>query len=240
MRISGNTALVADSGSGMGVAAATALLRAGNQVILFGKCQARLDEALAHTPALQTYTCDATDPAQRKELLDLVRRHFPRLNILVNDAALAEIASLADLNAAERITDELVHDLQAPVQLTLLLLPHLLRQREAAVINVAAPAAFANPHSYPAFRAAHAGLRSFAQSLRTHLNGTSVSVIEIPSSLSREPSAGESTTHFSPAEAAALLINELQKVDSRSGRPGRWLTAFGRFASWIARDSAGW
>jgi uncharacterized oxidoreductase len=70
-------------------------------------------------------------------------------------------------------------DLLGPIRLTAALLPHLLRQATATVVNVSSTLAFVPAAGIPTYCATKAALHSYTQSLRFQLRGTSVEVIEI-------------------------------------------------------------
>jgi uncharacterized oxidoreductase len=74
---------------------------------------------------------------------------------------------------------ELATYLAAPMHLSMLLLPHLLRADAAVIVNVSSGLAFAPLASMPTYGATKAALHSFTQSLRWQLKDTPVSVVDI-------------------------------------------------------------
>jgi NAD(P)-dependent dehydrogenase (short-subunit alcohol dehydrogenase family) len=82
------TALVTGAGSGIGRAAALALLDAGWQVALAGRRAAPLEEtaALAKSGAALIVPADVTDPASVDALFNRAAREFGRLDVLFNNA----------------------------------------------------------------------------------------------------------------------------------------------------------
>jgi uncharacterized oxidoreductase len=79
----------------------------------------------------------------------------------------------------ESALDPGVVDLEAPVHLCALLIPHLIRQPRAAIINVTSGLAFAPMASAPVYCATKAALHSFTLSLRQQLSSSSIEVVEI-------------------------------------------------------------
>jgi uncharacterized oxidoreductase len=75
--------------------------------------------------------------------------------------------------------EEIAINLEAPVHLCGLFLPHLLQQERPAILNVTSGLAFAPMASAPFYSATKAALHSFTLSLRHQLAGTPVQVIEI-------------------------------------------------------------
>jgi NAD(P)-dependent dehydrogenase (short-subunit alcohol dehydrogenase family) len=90
MATDGKIALVTGAGSGVGRAAALALLAAGYRVALAGRRREALEETVqlagraAHA-ALAVPT-DVTDPASVDALFDAIRARFGRLDVLFNNA----------------------------------------------------------------------------------------------------------------------------------------------------------
>jgi len=179
MKTSGNTVLITGGGFGLGNALAEAFLSAGNEVVICGREQAVLDEVFGRLPGVHTITCDIADDEGRRRLFERVRDYFPRLNILVNDASMAAATDLLEPGAAEVIVAERSLDLQAPIFLTMKFLPHLLKQPDAAIVNVTASLDSALDALHPAYSAVRAALNSFSQSLRHQLRGTDVHVFEV-------------------------------------------------------------
>jgi uncharacterized oxidoreductase len=206
MKTSGNTILITGGGSGIGLELARAFLQAGNKVIICGRTQETLDQAMIRFPALYAFTCDLALEADRRGLFDCAREHFPGLNVLVNNAAVAEVTDLTHSSAAERVETELSVDLQAPVLLTLKFLPHLLRQRHAAIINVTAVLAYMPSARYPAYSAAKAGLHSFSLSLRHQLQDTLISVFEVLPSAVDTRLNKEDVPKLSPRQVADQVL----------------------------------
>jgi len=65
------------------------------------------------------------------------------------------------------------------MRLTNALMPHLLKQRSAAILIVSSGLAFVPSAFVPTYSATKAALHSYAQSLRVQLRQTSIQVIEI-------------------------------------------------------------
>ena len=79
----------------------------------------------------------------------------------------------------EKIEEEIAINLDAPIHLSTLFIPHLLKQDHPAIINITSGLAFAPMAIAPIYCATKAALRSFTLSLRHQLSATPISVIEI-------------------------------------------------------------
>jgi uncharacterized oxidoreductase len=179
MQLSGNTVLVTGGASGIGLAFARRFLTAGNTVIICGRREQKLREAEAANPGLRTRVCNLAEQSDREQLADSIRREFPGLNVLLNNAGIQRKVRLASQEPWDDARQEILTNLDAPIHLTRLFIPHLLEQPRAAIINVTSGLAFAPRADTPIYSATKAALHSFTLSLRHQLLGSSVEAIEI-------------------------------------------------------------
>ncbi len=180
MRTSENTILITGGGSGIGLAMAEAFAGAGNQVIICGRRQERLDQARGRIPGLHAICCDLADPTQRQSLAERMVKDFPRLNMLVNNAGVQRPIDL--LAGAESILegeDEIEVNLKSPILRTAKLIPLLSRQDPAAVVNVTSGLGFVPLVAVPIYCATKAAMHSYSLSLRHQLRQTTVRVFEV-------------------------------------------------------------
>ena len=179
MRTSNNTVLITGGGSGIGLALARRFLNAGSRVVICGRREAKLREARQIDNRLDTLVADVSTSAGRVALVESILRDFPALNVLVNNAGIQRRIRLEDQEPWETAREELAINLDAPIHLTRLLLPHLLSKPDAAIINITSGLAFAPLARTPLYSATKAALHSFTLSLRHQVKDTPVSVIEI-------------------------------------------------------------
>lgn len=179
MELGSNTVLVTGGASGIGVALAERFLQAGSAVIVCGRREEKLREAKERHPEIHTRVCDVADASQRVALVEWAVREFPRLNVLVNNAGIQLRVALAEAGHWERIREEIVINFEAPVHLSTLFIPHLRRQKHAAIVNITSGLSFAPMARVPVYCATKAALHSFTLSLRHQLVDTPIEVIEI-------------------------------------------------------------
>jgi uncharacterized oxidoreductase len=178
MNLTGNTILITGGGSGIGRALAEQLHQRGNQVIIAGRRRASLDAATAANRGMHSLVLDTADPASIASAAARLTQDFPTLNVLVNNAGIMRLENIKNASAtdAEAIV---ATNLLGPIRLTAALLPHLLQQPSAAILNVSSGLAFVPLAATPTYCATKAAIHSYSQSLRYQLKDTAIQVIEI-------------------------------------------------------------
>lgn len=180
MRVTGNTVLITGGSGGIGLALARSLVELDNTVIICGRRREKLAEAKSELPALHTKGCDVSKAASRAALARWVTERFTSLNVLVNNAGIQRCVDFTkgprDLPAA---ADEIATNLTGPLELSALLIPHLRRRKEAAIVNMTSGLAFTPLASVPVYCATKAALHSLSMSMRHQLADTSIRLFEI-------------------------------------------------------------
>ena len=178
MKLTDNTILITGGGSGIGRGIAESLHRLGNQIIIAGRRRDRLQAVAEANPGMHYLQVDQGDAASIARLAaELADRH-PDLNTVINNAGVMSIEDLLAGNGNAAETTVAVN-LLGPIRLTAMLLPGLLAQRRAAIINVSSALAVVPKATVPTYCATKAALHSYTQSLRWQLRDTSVEVIEV-------------------------------------------------------------
>ncbi|MGP8260027.1 MAG: SDR family oxidoreductase [Acidobacteriaceae bacterium] len=178
MILTGNTILITGGGSGIGRALAEQFHQRGNQVIIAGRRQSALDAVTAANPGIKSIPLDVEDPAAIRSAAAQIAQDFPALNVLVNNAGIMRPEDLRKpaLASADAIV---ATNLLGPIRLTAALMPHLLRQPSATILNVSSGLAFVPLAYTPTYCATKAAIHSYTQSLRYQLQHTAIQVIEI-------------------------------------------------------------
>jgi len=180
MKLTGNTILVTGGSNGIGLAFAKRFLKHGNKVIICGRRESKLQEAKNSFPELHIRTCDVSKDSERIKLFLQIKSEFPELNVLVNNAGIQQRINLLKSNEDwSYYQQEIATNLEAPIHLAMLFLPHLAEKNNAAIINVSSGLAFAPMAAAPVYCATKAALHSFTISLRHQLSLTGIEVIEV-------------------------------------------------------------
>ena len=137
--IRGKKALVTGAASGVGRAIALALAREGADLFLLDLDDTRLaavaDEARISGVEVVARQCDLRDPGQISAAVRDLAERWGGLHILVNNAGIIYYGNTGEMTDEQR-NDVLSVNLLAPFQLVQELLPMLLDQEEAHIVNV--------------------------------------------------------------------------------------------------------
>ncbi len=180
MKMSGNTILITGGSMGIGLAMAEYFLNAGNTVLICGRREDRLFEAQKIHPELHIKVCDISSEADRASLVEWATGKFGNLNILVNNAGIQrDIDFKKGIENFMAGQNEIRINLEAPIILSGLFIPHLTGKKEAAIINVSSGLGFVFAAKMPIYSATKAGLHVFSMCLRQQLKDTGIKVFEI-------------------------------------------------------------
>ena len=181
MKTTANTILITGGSAGIGFAIAQKFSAAGNTVIITGRNEARLKEAVAKLGSNVTgIAADVSKADDVEALVARVTKDFPQLNVVINNAGAAYSYNLGtDGNAFDKAQDEILTNYLSIIRLNEKLLPALKQQPEAAVVNVSSIVAFVPSGGIATYSASKAALHSYSQSLRLALQDTPVKVFEL-------------------------------------------------------------
>jgi uncharacterized oxidoreductase len=214
MNLTGNTILITGGSSGIGFSFAERFLKSGNKVIVCGRREGKLQEVQRRFPELHVRICDVAEESERIALFKWAKSEFPELNVLVNNAGIQQRTNL--LKSKEDWSyhrQEIAANLEAPLHLTMLFLPHLAEKNNAAIINVSSGLAFTPMAAAPIYSATKAALHSFTMSLRHQLSTSGIEVIEVAPPAVNTDLGGEGLHTFGVPlnEFADGVFQELEK-----------------------------
>lgn len=179
MKLTGRTALITGSSSGIGLELAAQLLGRGNVVIVTGRNTPGLEAAERRFPGLHTIQSDVSDADGIRSLHQTIIARFPKLDTLVNNAGIMRNLKLGEDRSLEDVTREIDIDLTGPIRMVQQFLPHLRRQTNALIVNVSSGLAFVPFPISPVYSAAKAAIHAYTRCLRVQLQGSGVAVVEL-------------------------------------------------------------
>ena len=180
MKTTDNTILITGGGSGIGFEMAK-LLSKDNTVIITGRNENRLKEAVSQLEHTHYIVSDITKEKDINTLVESIKTQYPNLNLLINNAGRAIVHNLTEKegNAHDKALDEITTNYLSTIRLTEKLLPILEAKSEAAIVNMSSVAALVPSHVLSTYSASKAALHSYTQSLRHFLKDSSVKVFEV-------------------------------------------------------------
>lgn len=180
MLLSGNTILITGGATGIGFSLAEQLIALGNEVIICGRREERLNEAKAKLPKLTTRVCDVGKEEERLALYEWVTNEYKTLNILINNAGIQRDVDFLNMDKDwSYYAEEITINMEAPIHLSALFIPHLQQQENAAIINVSSGFAFVPKASFPIYCAIKAAIHSLCLTIRYQLRNTKIEVYEV-------------------------------------------------------------
>ena len=211
MKTSNNTILITGGTSGIGWALATALKSLNNTVILLGRNKAKL--ATAQNDGFETIACDLSDPSQIEAASVLLQNQYPNLNVLFNNAGIQQNYLFAEcVVPMERMMEEVTINLTGQMALTQLLLPQLMQQERAFIVNTTSGLGAFPKSDGIVYSASKAGMRSFNLGLRYALKNTPIKVMEfIPPVTATAMTQQRNEDKMSPDNLVAYILPQLKK-----------------------------
>jgi uncharacterized oxidoreductase len=180
MNFRNKTVLITGGASGIGLSLASHFVRRDSTVIICGRNKDKLEQTKARYPQVTTFVCDVANSDERISMFKWIRNEFPKLNVLVNNAGIQRRGlQLVQEHSWETLSEEITINLEAPIHLSMLFIPQLMKQDDPAIINVTSALAFVPLSIAPIYSATKAALHSFTLSLRQQLIDSPISVLEI-------------------------------------------------------------
>ncbi|WP_435166042.1 SDR family oxidoreductase [Falsirhodobacter sp. 1013] len=227
MKQTGNTILITGGGSGIGRALAHRFHDAGNTVIVAGRRQDVLDEAIAGRPQMHALTLDVERAEGVADFAERLLTAHPKVNVVFNNAGIMrfeDVSATRDLSDAEATVTT---NLLGPIRLMNALIDHLKTQPDAAIVNVTSGLAFVPLLVTPTYNATKAALHSYTVALREVLKGQ-VEVIELaPPAVQTGLTPGqESRPGYQPLDA---FVEEVMALFGQDPTPAEILVERVRF-----------
>ena len=184
----GKTVLITGGSRGLGLVMAREFLREGARVAI---CARDEDELLVAQRDLSQYgqevfavPCDLTQPAQVSELINAVRNHFGKIDVLVNNAGIISVGPQEEMTLAD-YEEAMQSNYWSAVHTTFAVLPEMQVRKDGRIVNISSIGGkIAVPHLLP-YSASKFALVGFSEGLRAEVKKDGVVVTTIVPGLMR-------------------------------------------------------
>ncbi len=212
MNIKNNTILLTGGTSGIGFELLRQLYD-NNKIIVVSGNPSNLEKVKLEYPDIIGIICDLGKIDSVKQLIDNCLNDFHEVNILINNAAIQNNYSfLSEKEGFDKIENEIAINLISPLFLIFGLLPLLLKNNNAAIINISSGLAFSPKASAPVYGGTKAAIHNISKALRYQLEDTAVKVFEIIPPLVDTPlSKGSSKSKITPKQLVDKFLSDFQK-----------------------------
>jgi len=175
----GTRALVTGASSGIGEALALLLASRGATVGLVARRKDRLDRVLEQcrgtAPESRAWVADLADLDRAEQVALEAWGAFGGVDVLVNNAGMPKRRHVTRLTAAE-VGHVLRVNFEAPVRMTLALLPRMLERDRGTIVNVSSLAGRLGVLHEAAYCASKSALCGWSEAMAIDLSGTGVRV----------------------------------------------------------------
>src|SRR5258708_7942964 len=179
MKLQGNTILVTGGGSGIGRGLAEALHKLGNKVIISGRRKSHLEATTKANPGMASVELDIANPASITKVAEGLKKDFPGLNVLINNAGIMQVDDAAGAIDDGLLVSTVTTNLLGPIRVTSALIDHLKKQQSAVVLYNSSVLGFVPLALTAVYSSTKAAIHSYVLSQRYKLRGSSVRVLEM-------------------------------------------------------------
>lgn len=179
--LSGQTALITGSTSGIGAALAEALARCGADIVLnglgdVGEIEAACTAlAIRHGVEVRYHAANMLRPDEITDMVDFAAREFGRLDILVNNAGIQHVAPVAEF-PADKWDAILAINLSAVFHASKAALPAMIAQGRGRIVNIASAHGLVASPFKSAYVAAKHGVMGFTKTLALEVATAGITV----------------------------------------------------------------
>lgn len=232
--LKGRTILITGGGSGIGEALAINLSK-DNTIIICGRNEEKLRNVAATNANVSYYAADIGHAAGVDELFSSISTDGIRLDVVINNAGIAEVWDIAKTSlTSARIFESVNANMNGAIAVTQQFINQADRSRENIIIHITSEIAFFPVSVMPLYSASKAGLSVFTKALRVLLKNTTFKVIEIlPPAVDTEMARnlGNSSAQHTPADFAQHMIDFINrgKLEYAPGPNVLMLKLFNKF-----------
>jgi NAD(P)-dependent dehydrogenase (short-subunit alcohol dehydrogenase family) len=212
MRLQNKVAIITGAANGIGLSIAAAFVQEGAKVLMADIDEIKVNQeatALAKNGAISIgLKCDVGDTTDVKQLIETAIRLFGKIDILVNNAAVAIGGNIVEMPEADWDTVMNIN-LKSVYRTIKETLPYMLKQRSGSVINISSTQAFRSWHNWTAYAGAKGAMLAMTNQLagqfgkdNVRFNSISPGAILTPMNAKRAEIEGSAILEKSAAQNA--------------------------------------
>jgi NADP-dependent 3-hydroxy acid dehydrogenase YdfG len=170
--------IVTGASSGIGLAAARALCTRGGQVALLARSTGALQSLADQLPGSLPITADMTRFDELRAAVEVVHRHYGRVDGLVNNAGRSYATTVERIDPV--LFDEIFHlNVLGPIVAMQAVIPLMRSQGGGSIVNINSGTAFMTIGGYSVYSASKRALMGFSLTAREELESDHIAVSEI-------------------------------------------------------------
>lgn len=184
MTLQNKVAIVTGASDGLGKQIALKLAKEGVSLALIARDKKKLEGVINKIAKLKSpkaffYQCDVKHLDQIKSTVEKIILDFGKVDILINCAGIWQKKDVLE-NIGEEVIDDVIQtNLTGLIQFTKVVLPHLEKQKESAIINISSRSGVTAQVNESVYTASKWGVTGFTEVLKVELKGTGVRVAGI-------------------------------------------------------------
>ncbi|WP_348761450.1 SDR family oxidoreductase [uncultured Salinisphaera sp.] len=185
-RFANKTVVVTGAGSGIGAAAAKHFVAEGANVVLVGRTRDKLEDLLgviADKNKVMIHAADVSDPAAVDALMQAVVDQFGGLDVLVNNAGVADGGPIAEVDD-EAWRKVMSINVDGVFYCTRAAMPHL-KERGGCIVNTSSVSGLGGDWNFATYNTSKGAVSNFTRAVALDYRDTGVRVNAICPSFTR-------------------------------------------------------
>lgn len=216
MKLEGNKIIITGATRGIGLAMLDKFYSLNNQIIAVARNQEALINLTKKYENIATIQCDLSDENSINQLIEEIKSNHTDVNTLINNAGIQvnfyDFKFGEETESLTKIKDEIQINYTAPVELAYRLIPILIKNGNASIINVSSGLAFVPKKSAPVYCGTKAGIHIFSKALRYQYENSNLKIFEIiPPLVETDMTKGRGKGKLTPTK----LVEEFIKAYSK-------------------------